>query len=104
MYAGFNLSLLENEINELKLYEKSGENLFKNQKQEVRNTLNKYINADGSLNATMIEEDWFRGIDVNVFISHSHVDENLVMELAGYLYEQFGVKSFIDSFIWVYAN
>lgn len=104
MYAGFNLTLSESEKSALKSYVQSGETLFQKQEQKVRTTLDKYINADGSLNATMIEEDWFRGIETNVFISHSHADESLVKAFAGYLHEQFGVESFIDSCVWGYAN
>ena len=37
-------------------------------------------------------------------ISHSHRDESKVLELAGWLLNRFGIKSFIDSCIWGYGN
>ena len=46
---------------------------------------------------------WFPQIKSQIFISHSHADERKVITLAGYLYDKFGLKSFIDSCIWHYS-
>ena len=104
MYAGFNLIMSKEDEIYLKQYAQPGEKLFLNRKRVIRDTLDKYINVDGSLNVAMIEEEWFKNINSHVFISHSHTDENLVKAFAGYLYESFGIESFIDSCVWGYAN
>ena len=104
MYSGFNLLISEEDKDSLRKYAKIGEVLFQNQKQKIKDTLDEYINIDGSINVAMIEKDWFRSISANVFISHSHTDEGLVKFFAGYLYESFGLTCFIDSCVWGYAN
>lgn len=73
-------------------------------KYTVRQNLNKYLLQDGSLDATAIEEDWFPEIKANVFLSHSHADEKAVISFANYLYQEYGITSFIDSIVWGYAD
>lgn len=43
-------------------------------------------------------------IKADIFISHSHQDEKLVLALAGWIYDKFKVKCFIDSCVWGYIN
>lgn len=104
MFTGFNLILHSEDLEELKAYKEEGENLFKEQKNRIRGTLREYINPDGSLEASKIEEDWFTPIKSHIFISHSHDDEETVKQLAGFLHYKYGIKCFIDSCIWGYAN
>src|SRR5260221_3829122 len=52
----------------------------------------------------MMQGNWFRQFESLVFFSHSHNDENTAITLAGILYGNFGIKSFIDSCIWGYAS
>lgn len=67
--------------------------------------MNIYDEIDNdSLDGERIMQDWFPEIDCNVFISHSHNDIHLAKVFAGWLYENFGIKSFIDSSVWGYAN
>lgn len=51
-----------------------------------------------------MKEDWFPNIEADVFISHSHQDKKIVLALAGWIYEKFKVKCFIDSCVWGYIN
>ena len=51
-----------------------------------------------------MEEDWFPKIDADVFISHSHKDAELAKSFADWLYDSFGIKAFIDSCVWGYAD
>lgn len=106
MFAGFNLLLQPSSVdyNELDNYFEEGTSLYLEQKTQVHNTLEKYINLDGSLSAEKIEEDWFTQISAEVFLSHSHADEKMAIKLAGYLYKNYGIRSFIDSCVWGYAN
>lgn len=39
-----------------------------------------------------------------IFLSHSHDDEEMVKQLAGYLKHTYGIECFIDSCVWGYAN
>jgi len=104
MFAGFNLSLMANDMNNLEQYKTTGHNIYVEQKKIVQGTLDKYIKPDGSLSAKMMEEDWFKNIPADVFLSHSHADIDMVIKLAGFLEYNYGVKCFIDSCVWGYGN
>jgi len=47
--------------------------------------------------------DWFPSVKADVFISHSHKDEDLAIGLAGWLKNKLGISSFIDSCVWGYS-
>lgn len=104
MFAGFNLSMNEIEVEEIISFIQNGEEQLNEQKRCIEDTLDNYINPDGSLSAEMIEKDWFKSIDAHVFLSHSHADERIVKALAGFLYSKYKIKCFIDSCVWGYAN
>ena len=56
---------------------------------------NKYINGQ------TIQRNWFPVLEnIDVFLSHSHMDINDVTAFAGWLQENLGVKVFIDSELW----
>lgn len=66
---------------------------------------NTFLGMGGEiLDAEKIQADWFPEIDAHVFISHSHADIKLAKNFAGWLYQKFGIVSFIDSCVWGYAN
>lgn len=106
MFAGFNLSVKSSDVDRYALngYIEIGKSLYSEQQEKVHEVLESFINPDGSLNATKIEENWFPQISADVFLSHSHDDEEIVIKIAGYLYEKFGIKCFIDSCVWDYGN
>lgn len=103
MFARFNVRLDEWDDEKLYFYE-VGKNLFNKQKSVVRRDLSKYIKEDGIIQVNEIEKEWFPSIKADIFFSHSHKDEKLVIQFAGWLYEQFKIISFIDSCVWGYAN
>ena len=113
MYSGFNLSFTEDFFRKFsndpgekyQHYAKIGiKNLQRISKQELDNYITKMFDDNAILDANRIQDDWFPHIDADVFISHSHNDKNLVNALAGWLYEELGLKSFIDSDVWGYAD
>ena len=102
MFAKFNLMLEQNQINEE--YRKYGLSQKLINEEKTHQIFDQYLLKDGSLDASAIERDWFPEIKADVFLSHSHADEKSVINLAGYLYREFGIKSFIDSTVWGYAD
>lgn len=74
------------------------------QLDEVRVALNEFYLDDGVINGKELKEKWFPKIDADVFLSHSHKDEEDIIALAGFLFEEFNLVSFIDSTVWGYAN
>ena len=57
------------------------------------------------IDGTKLQEGWFPTKQkFNVFLSHSHDDENLAISLAGFLKEELNLDTFIDSCLWGYSN
>lgn len=89
---------------QLKHYYEIGLKFYNSQKQQIEDSLNDfYINED-TLNGRDMKDRWFPIVEADVFLSHSHKDEKTIIALAGFLYEVFHIKSFIDSSVWGYAN
>ena len=106
MYRGFNL-LLNNDVGFLGSFldlEGAALPFLSMQRRQIERTLNSFLCPDGSLNGSKMKANWFPQINADIFISHSHEDEQLAIALAGWLHEKFGLVSFIDSCIWEYAN
>lgn len=82
----------------------AGEELYSDFKNEIEKNLENFKNADGALDGKKLTAEWFPLIKSDVFISHSHKDIDTVLLIAGFLYKTQGVKSFIDSCIWGYAD
>lgn len=58
------------------------------------------IDEDNTLSANQIMKDWFPSINASVFISHSSCDKDDVVRFANWLYNNYGITSFIDSDFW----
>ena len=81
---------------------------------EITRNLKAHINLDTIkqtfIEGTRLQEEWFPSECYDslfqVFISHSHSDETSVKQLAGFLKEHYGIRSFIDSLYllseWMY--
>lgn len=109
MYRGFQLelkpyrSMFESNIG-FEYYHSVGSDLFEKHQDEVQSVLDNFLLSDGSIDGSKMQENWFPQIEADIFISHSHQDEDLAIALAGWLYEKFGLVSFIDSCVWGYAD
>lgn len=105
MYIGFQLkSFTEKSFNSLEKYFQIGSHIFKNHRIEIKKTLNIFINEDGIIDGDRMQSYWFPKINADIFLSHSHADEKLVIAFAGWLKETFNLNVFIDSCIWGYSN
>lgn len=107
MYRGFQLRLTSQStslISKLKEYANQGWEILKADRTQVQEILDDFLLSDGSLDGSKMQENCFPQIKADVFISHSHQDEELALGLAGWLNKHFGLKAFIDSAVWGYAN
>lgn len=104
MYRGFNLKLDRTEFNKARENQIVKFSANSSVKQAIQESLEKYIDVKGKLNGTKMQEDWFPTVNAQVFISHSHQDEVLAGFLAYLLKQRLGIDSFIDSFVWGYAD
>lgn len=69
-----------------------------------RKYLEHYLQPNGNLDSSKMEDEWFQSVSADVFLSHSHLDETLVEGFAGWLHECCGVVAFVDSSLWGYAD
>lgn len=93
------------ELNKVSEYYDCGIEYYMAMKKSLEGNLDKYLSINGCLEASAIEEDWFPLFeDCHFFLSHSHDDETEVISLAGYLKKEYGIKCFVDSLVWGYAN
>ncbi|WP_455146633.1 hypothetical protein [Clostridium sp.] len=102
MVTGYNLYLDRDEKG-FQNYIDIGKKHLKEQKAKTKDCLREYI-KNGIADGTQIEKDWFPQIEADIFLSHSHEDEELALGLAGWLNKTFGLKCFIDSCVWGYAD
>lgn len=100
MFKGFNLKTKETFEN----YDQYVKKAYDEIKEKVKSNLDVYLCENGNIDGTKIQGEWFPTINTNVFISHSHDDEALAINFAGWLYKEFGLTAFIDSCVWGYAN
>jgi hypothetical protein len=103
MYRGFNLNLNWNAKQDDEFHE-SGKKLFQSNEANVKETLKGFALNNGTLDGTKMQSNWFPKVQSDIFISHSHKDQKRAIALAGWLFETFGIKAFIDSCIWGYAD
>lgn len=99
MFCSFTLSDFKFNERDFKLYLEKGKCSFLDHSQHIKNVVDDYLNPNGSLNANIIEDDWFPQINADIFISHSHNDYNKVIAFAGYL-NNLGLSVFVDSCTW----
>lgn len=107
MFIGFNLQIDENAsiFNGLdyKKWQEIGENHLNNQKAKFLKKLEYYITKN-EIDGTKIQDEWFPEIEADIFISHSGKDNELANALAGWIYNTFKLKCFIDSNVWGYSK
>lgn len=104
MYKGFQIMLHKDCFPDQKYYFDLGSKHLLEYRTKVEETINSFVLADASLDGSQMKANWFPQINADVFISHSHRDEELAVIFAGWLYKAFGLTAFIDSCVWGYAN
>lgn len=76
--------------------------------QKLKSNINLETIKQYFINGTQLQEEWFPikcyDSQFQVFISHAHKDYETVSSLAGFLYEEYGLRSFIDSVYWGYIT
>ncbi|AUQ24276.1 toll/interleukin-1 receptor domain-containing protein [Dickeya zeae] len=77
---------------------------YKAKKDNIVIKLEEYLlNGSNLLDAAKIQQSVFPETDIDVFISHSHSDEDQAIRIALSL-EAIGLKPFVDSCVWGYAD
>ena len=77
---------------------------YKAKKDNIAIRLEEYLmNGNNLLDAEKIQQSVFPETEIDVFISHSHNDEEQAIRIALSL-EKIGLKPFVDSCVWGYAD
>lgn len=102
MYRGFNIELKESfeEKNSIQ----RGKSIVKETENELEDSLQYFYLKQNIINGNKVIEDWFPVLEYDIFLSHSHRDEDLALALGGYLYDNYGLKTFIDSTVWKFSD
>lgn len=87
-----------------KSYSLKGNELKDQNFQHFKDRLIDFFVFDGVIDGNKVIDKWFPIIDCDIFLSHSHKDESKAIALAGLLYENFGLKTFIDSTVWGFSD
>jgi len=104
MYTGFNLKFERffTEPQE-KYYIDKGKQLFKQYSNKIEQKLDELILDNGNIDGGLMQSNWFPTVDADIFLSHSHKNENEAIALSGFLSENLGLRTFVDSCIWGYS-
>ena len=101
MHRGF---IINNISFDLDPYYNIGKARFDLQRATVEENLQAFMYGDNTLDASMMQSNWFPQTKAHVFLSHSHRDAHNAIAFAGWLYHFFKIDAFIDSAIWGYCD
>lgn len=102
MYSRFKLSISSEDVVD---YEKQGERIFEEYRTKIQRNLQQFINEDNVIDGNKLQEEWFSSdCEFDVFLSHSHQNKKLAIQLAGFLHQKLELTTFIDSCLWGYSN
>jgi hypothetical protein len=109
MYKKFRLKNFEEEFKKkdtinYKKYLEIGKKTYENSENVIKKKLKEFLNYKGELDGNKIIEEWFSQEKFDIFLSHSHQDEELAIAIAGMLKEKAELKVFIDSQVWGYID
>jgi len=104
MYKAYDLKLSKDDFRQMQYFKTIGKKLYQENTISVQRSLDEFVNPDGVVDGSKIQAHWFPTIKADVFLSHSHSDNSFALLLAGWLFENFGLTSFIDSAVWGYAG
>lgn len=101
MHRGFQVGLLTATLSD---YDTVGRIVRDDHQHEVDQALDRFVAPDGVINAKALGENWFPLVEADIFISHSHHDQDSALRLAGWLQSELGLKAFVDSVVWRSAD
>jgi hypothetical protein len=112
MYTGFNLQIGSKvDYASVKFkgdYEsellKVGKEVHAGHKAQVKKVLDDFALGGGALDAAKMQASWFPAVSADVFVSHSHANEQEALRLSGWMKRELGVTCFIDSAAWGYSD
>lgn len=102
MFAKFNLKITDDDVLQ---YNDSKESFFQKYYQNIDEKLDQFFRGTNIIDGKKLQENWFSTDEqFDVFLSHSHKDENLAISLANFLYQKLNLRAFVDSCLWGYSD
>lgn len=102
MFVTFDTKIENKEI--FNDYLELGRTIFTQNQKSIHDELDEYLLNDDVIDGDAISQNWFPIIKSDIFISHSHLDEDYVIAFAGWLKAKFNLNAFVDSCVWGYSN
>lgn len=83
--------------------------IYSNKKDEIVNKIKSIAVVDDVKKEVKIKHedilnDWFPESGCHIFLSHSHQDKKIAIKIANYLYQNYKIKTFIDSDFWQFVD
>ncbi|MBQ4099056.1 MAG: toll/interleukin-1 receptor domain-containing protein [Clostridia bacterium] len=104
MYTAFNLKIKLSDLPNIETYIGIGKQQKRKLSDVVKKDLDNFILSDETIDGNKLSQFWFKTIDSDIFISHSHNDEDLAYALAGWLKKEFDLEVFLDEVVWGSAD
>ena len=104
MYTAFNLKISLSDFPRVDEYIRLGKQQKSSLSEIARKELDSFLLSDEIIDGEKLSESWFKTIDSDVFISHSHNDGDLAFALAGWLKKEFNLDVFLDEVVWGSAD
>ena len=83
MYAAFNVNISDIPMYYGKL--QTGKDIFCEHKNRIKYELSEYLLRNKKIDGDRTMEEWFPSIDCDIFISHSHKNQDLALSLVGWI-------------------
>lgn len=99
MYRGFSIGELPPSWTAAFITVENGAN-----RADVDEALDRFIAANGVIDAEALGKHWFPNVEADIFVSHSHNDQEMALAFAAYVKTAFGLRCFVDSTIWKSAD
>lgn len=77
---------------EIEKWKKIGQEYNAEIKENADDVLKKYVNGE-IVNGSALSAEWFEIIKSDIFVSHSHNDQELALILAGWLKDKFDLNA-----------
>ena len=104
MFTAFNLRIKLKDFDKVEEYITIGKQCKADLNNLVNKELDEFTLSEEVLDGEKLSKSWFKTIDSDVFISHSHNDADLAYAFAGWLKEEFDLEVFLDEVVWGSAD
>lgn len=104
MYRGFNVGFVPQKDEDFRAFLQVGLERYKETEQLVQFNMGTFLSSQQNLDGKAIQDFWFPQVNADIFISHSHQDQDSALALSGWLWSQFKLNVFIDSMVWGFGD